>query len=213
MPDVPSPNTEVDEQKMLPQTAPTEAAGLMADDHATLDKLVDSLLAALDEGDRALSFERLDLLWARLAVHIRAEHLCLFPAILETPQTKLTGSPGAPQYEEALSALGLLRHDHDFFMRELARAVNTMRKDLTGSDGVVTSGLLREVTRCVIAVQTRLHTHNQLEEEHVYTWVGMLLDEAEQTELTIRMRRELANIPPRFNQQEQIDTPDGDIVL
>ena len=207
------PKTEVDKQKILPKTTPTEAAGLMADDHATLDKLIDSLLAALDEGDSALSFERLDLFWARLAVHIRAEHLCLFPAILETPQTKLTGSRGAPQYDEARNALDLLRHDHDFFMRELARAVNTMRKDMTRSDRIVMSGVLREVRRCVIGVQTRLHTHNQLEEEQVYTWVGMLLDEAEQTELTIRMRRELANIPPRFNQQEQIDTPDGDIVL
>ena len=208
-----SPNTDVDDQKILPKTTPTEAAGLMTDDHATLDKLIDSLLAALDEGDRALSFERLDLLWARLAVHIRAEHLCLFPAILETPQTKLTGSRGAPQYDEARNALDLLRHDHDFFMRELARAVNTMRKDMTGSDPSVMSGVLREVRRCVIGVQTRLHTHNQLEEEQVYTWVGMLLNEAEQMELTIRMRRELANIPPRFNQQEQIDTPDRDIVL
>ena len=109
---------------MFPETAQTEAAGLMAADHATLDKLMDSLLAALDEGDRALSFERLDLLWACLAVHIRAEHLCLFPAILETPQSKLTGSRGAPQYDEARNALDLLRHDHDFFMRELATAVN-----------------------------------------------------------------------------------------
>jgi hypothetical protein len=191
----------------------SEAGGLMVDDHATLDKLIDGLLAALDEGNKDLSFERLDLLWARLAVHIRAEHLWLFPAILETPQTNFTGSGGAPQYEEARSTLDLLRHDHDFFMRELANAVNTMRKDIASSAQIVTRGLLREVRCCVIGVQTRLHTHNQLEEEHVYTWVGVLLDEAEQAALTIRMRRELTNIPPRFNPQGQVDTADGQIFL
>ena len=179
---------------------PPEAAGLMADDHSELDKLIVDVLAALDKGNKALSFERLDLLWARLAVHIRAEHLCLFPSILGAPQANFTGTAGTPRYEEAQGAIDVLRHDHDFFMRELATVVNTMRKHRTVSDPVVTSGLLREVRRCVVSVETRLQKHNQLEEEQVYTWVDALLGEAERSALTASMSHELENVPPRFNQ-------------
>jgi hypothetical protein len=59
-----------------------EGAKALADDHAEVDELIQLLFVALDDKDTTLSFERLDLLWARLAVHIRAEHLCLFPSIL-----------------------------------------------------------------------------------------------------------------------------------
>ncbi len=178
---------------------PPAAASVMTDDHAEIDRLIHELLAALDKRDRAQSFEHLDLLWARLAVHIRAEHLWLFPSILEAPRANFAGNGGAPLYDEAQSAIDLLRHDHDFFMRELAQAVNTMRNHGTVSDPVLTSGLLREVRRCVVMVETRLQKHNQLEEEEqVYTWVDALLGEAERSALTAAMRRELENIPPRF---------------
>src|SRR5687767_4018130 len=105
---------------------PQEAALLLADDHLQVDKLMHTLLAALAQENKAQSFELLDLLWSRLAVHIRAEHLCLFPSILDAPPLYFTGSGGTPKYDEAKSAIDLLRHDHDFFMRELGSAVNTM---------------------------------------------------------------------------------------
>lgn len=54
---------------------PPRAASVMTDDHSEIDQLIHELLGALDKKDRAQSFEHLDLLWARLAVHIRAEHL------------------------------------------------------------------------------------------------------------------------------------------
>jgi hypothetical protein len=179
---------------------PREAANVMTDDHSELGRLIDDLLAALDEGNKALSFERLDLLWARLAVHIRAEHLCLFPSILGAPRANFTGTGGTPWYEEAQRAIDVLRHDHDFFMRELSTAVNAMRKHGTVADPVGTRGLLQEVRRCVVSVETRLQTHNQFEEEQVYTWVDALLGEAERSALTVSMRHELENIPPRFQQ-------------
>jgi hypothetical protein len=47
-----------------------------------------------------------------LTMRIRAEHLCLFPAILDVPQSLLTGRGGAPHLEEAQSAIGVLRSDH-----------------------------------------------------------------------------------------------------
>ncbi len=177
---------------------PPEAASVMTDDHSEIDQLIHELLAALDKRDRAQSFEHLDLLWARLAVHIRAEHLCLFSSILEAPRANFTGTGGTPRYEEAQGAIDVLRHDHDFFMRELATAVNTMRYHESVSDHRIPSKF-REVRCSIVKVKNRLHTHNQLEENQVYIWVHMLLGEAEQFQLTNRMRRELESMPPRFN--------------
>ena len=174
---------------------PQEVAGTLVDDHSELDKLIHRLLAALDQENRAESFELLDLLWARLAVHIRAEHLCLFPSILEVPPVNFIGS-GIPNYQEAKSAIDLLRHDHDFFMRELGKAVNTLRKQGPQSDHDVR---LLDVRRSIVKVQSRLETHNQLEEDHVYKWVNVLLGEAKRSTLIARIIHEIENIPLRFN--------------
>ena len=171
---------------------------MLANDHSELDKLIHNLLAALERTNKDQSLELLDLLWARLAVHIRAEHLCLFPSILGAPPVSFTGSGGRPQYHEAKGAIALLQHDHDFFMRELGTAVNTLRKQKTRSDHDVTSKQLRDVRRCVVKVQSRLDQHNHLEENHVYKWVNVLLGEPERVALTARMRYELENVPPRL---------------
>ena len=175
-----------------------KAAGVLVEDHAQVGDLIHELLAALDDGDKAKSFELLDLLWARLAVHIRAEHLCLFPAILDAPLTSFTGTGDAPQREEAHNAINLLRDDHDFFMGEMATAVNNMRKHETVSDLGVINKMLLEVRRTVVGIETRLDTHNQLEENQVYRWADVMLSQTDRATLTARMRRELANLPPRF---------------
>ena len=172
---------------------------LLERDHHELDGVFSELFLALDGGDKDESFERLDLLWARLAIHIRAEHLCLFPALLGAPQALLTGSGGAPRAEELQSAIRVLRSDHDFFMHELAKAINLMRalKDIPDADASVES--LEEVRSIVLSVKTRLSTHNQLEENQVYGWTDLLLDEAERSALDARVQHELENLPPRFN--------------
>lgn len=54
----------------------------LASDHAELDELLGELFAAFEAGEIELIYRTLDLFWARLAMHIRAEHLHLFPAIL-----------------------------------------------------------------------------------------------------------------------------------
>ena len=177
---------------------PPEAADVLADDHSEIDRLIHNVLTALERANKGQSFELLDLVWARLAVHIRAEHLCLFPSILGAPPVSFTGSGGTPQYDEAQSAIDLLRHDHDLFMRELGTAVNTLRTQKTGSDHDVFSKQLRDVRRCVVKVQSRLDQHNHLEENHVYKWVNVLLGEAERVALTARIRYELENTPPRL---------------
>ena len=56
----------------------------MEQDHAALGEIFHQLDSALGEGDRVRAFELLDLAWARLAVHIRAKHLHLFPAVFNT---------------------------------------------------------------------------------------------------------------------------------
>jgi Hemerythrin HHE cation binding domain len=171
---------------------------LLERDHEELDGVLGELLLALDHSDKDESFARLDLLWARLAIHIRAEHLCLFPAILGAPQALLTGSGGAPLLEEAQSAIGILHSDHDFFMHELAKAITLMRALKTTSDVGAIGDSLREVHRIVLSVKTRLSAHNQLEENQVYGWIDVLLDEAELSALNARVQRELENLPSRF---------------
>jgi hypothetical protein len=177
---------------------PQEVASALTDDHLQVDKLINKLLVALDQRDKRTSFELLDLLWARLAVHIRSEHHCLFPSILEAPRAHFTGTGGAPEYQEALSAIDHLRLDHEFFMRELGTAVNAMRKQGPRSDHDVISKQLRDVRSSVLKVRSRLNTHNHLEENHVYKWVDVLLGEAERSALSARIRHEIENIPPRF---------------
>lgn len=100
---------------------PEMAASVLTDDHAKIDTLTDDLSAALEEGDKLKDFALLDLLWARLAVHIRAEHLCLFPSILGA---NFSNTATGPTYEEAQGVIDQLRLDHEFFMRELGKRVN-----------------------------------------------------------------------------------------
>ena len=174
---------------------PGLTASVLAHDHAEIDTLTGDLLAALEQGDKLEVFTRLDLLWARLAVHIRAEHLCLFPSILEAD---FTISSGGPQYQEVRSAIDQLRLDHEFFMRELGANVKIMRQEAASEQ-------LPEVRRSVVVIQRRLTKHNQLEEDYVYKWINVLLGEVQRLALTAGLKRELENIPPRFSSDFRLD--------
>jgi len=165
-------------------------------DHAALGKLFAEFQARLEAPEAARAFELLDLIWARLAIHIRAEHLCLFPAILNAPARKFTGTNGTPQPEEAHEAIRLLRSDHDFFMHEMASGVNTLRRLKDSSNPL--SAEVEEVRERVAGVCRRLEEHNRVEEQEVYTWITLLLDEGERSELMSRIRREFEKHPPRF---------------
>ena len=171
---------------------------LLEHDHQELGRILSALFNALDAGDAAESFKRLDLFWARLGVHIRAEHLCLFPAILdELNNGRKWPDGGATSLDEARQAIAQLRIDHDFFMRELATAVNQMR-DLRAMPGQLSAAdVLRDIRGSVVAVRQRLEAHNELEEERVYRWATQLLSLPEQTILAAKLRRELENLPPR----------------
>jgi Hemerythrin HHE cation binding domain len=167
----------------------------LAHDHAELGDLLGEVIAALDESDVARSHASLDLFWARLAVHIRAEHLHLFPAVLDA----LSGShQDSPSASEALNAIKVLRRDHDFFMRELSQAVARTRSLLTADNRNVAEQQLESVHTSVAAVEARLAKHNRIEEEGIYLWTSSLLSAAEQSALAVRVQRELANMPRRF---------------
>ena len=147
----------------------------LSDDHRAVDEVLKQLLAALRHEDVEETYSKLDLLWARLAVHIRAEHLHLFPAMLD-------------RLSEAQSVVEKLREDHEFFMHELARAI-----------GIVRQGRLDSVLDIILEVEKRLGIHNNIEENQIYLWAGSILTETEQTDLAARVRTELENRPPRFS--------------
>lgn len=154
----------------------------LSDDHHAVSEVLKELLTALNNKDVETSYSKLDLLWARLAVHIRAEHLHLFPAI-------------ASRLTEAQPMIDRLRADHDFFMRELARAVGILR------ELPIDEGKLAAVGDTILEVEKRLATHNKIEEDQIYRWSSTILTELEQLQLLDRITAELENRPPRFSRE------------
>jgi hemerythrin HHE cation binding domain-containing protein len=178
-------------------------APLLAHDHDELDQLLNGFFSALSAGDINQSYAMLDRFWARLAMHIRAEHLHLFPSLLralENPgQTKRAGE--GPSLEKARSTISRLQEDHDYFMRELAAAVKQAGQLRTSTEAVA-SAELSKVREQVMGVSQRLESHNQLEESQAYQWSELLLEPAERAALNERMQKELGNLPPRFRGPE-----------
>ena len=164
-------------------------------DHAALGELLGQTIAALEVKDIERSYASLDLFWARLAMHIRAEHLHLFPAISDAVVE--TRNEDTPSPADVQSAIEELRHDHDFFMRELSQAVLTLR-GLLANAGVAVVGTLEDIRKRIDAVDARLVKHNKIEEQGIYLWIGSLLSDGEQLTLAASVKKELENIPPRF---------------
>jgi hypothetical protein len=69
-----------------------KASERLAGDHVALDRLLKQLQATLNNGDVNACYASLDLFWAKLAVHIRAEHLHLFPGALKGHQRDCRGT-------------------------------------------------------------------------------------------------------------------------
>ena len=158
-----------------------QAQQRLSDDHQAVSEVLTQLLTALKNKDVKASHSKLDLLWARLAVHIRAEHLHLFPAVIS-------------RFTEAQSVVETLRADHDFFMTELARAVNTLRQPPTEEEINLNS-----ILDVILEVEKRLAKHNEIEENQIYRLASTMLTEAEQVELATRINAELEHRPSRFS--------------
>lgn len=164
-------------------------------DHREIDELLAQLLLAFELGNVGTVFKKLDLFWARLAMHIRAEHLQLFPAILEASKTK--PPPGKITHETVIETIDQLHEDHDFFMRELASAIKIMR-EINPHSMDETKKQFLEVQNKVSAVAEKLKIHNEIEETKVYRWTVDLMVPAECWVLGKQIQEELDNIPPRF---------------
>ncbi|GLH67979.1 hemerythrin domain-containing protein [Geothrix edaphica] len=157
--------------------SPGPSAGRLAADHAEIDLLFREARAAVAARRQAEAHRAVDRLWMRLAVHIRAEHTVLFPALAETrPELKAT--------------LQTLREDHDVFMATLATAVNTLKGPEV--DWAAAQAAL-------VAVSSRLGPHNALEEESVYPLADQFPD-AQRRRLVGDLSRELAALPRRYEE-------------
>ena len=170
----------------------------LTDDHVALGELLRQLQTSLDHGDVDGSYGKLDLFWAKLAVHIRAEHLHLFPSVVDGLTANAEGEIPALKLSSTLAAIERLRADHEFFMRQLARAIELMRGLINVSDHRVIRQELITIRHIVFEVDKRLTDHNQLEEDQIYQLAGIVLNPEEQAELAKRIGTELENRPPRF---------------
>lgn len=168
------------------------ASEQLIDDHAAVDKLLKQIQGALTSKDLEVAHAKLDLFWARLAVHIRAEHLHLFPAVLNSAAKNVS----APSLDEAERSISELRSDHDFFMHELARAVEITRQVLKKRSSLEEG--LNNVNNIVSEVERRLIKHNESEESQIYNWATTLLNPEEQATLASQITAELRKHPPRF---------------
>lgn len=171
----------------------------LADDHSELDALFDKVFAALDEEKIETIYKSLDFFWARLAMHIRAEHLHLFPAILKRVETQAAKNSRVPSLAEAQNAINDLQDDHNFFMRELLAAIKKLREVREYEMNADFSKEISDVRETIVSVKHRLEKHNETEETKVYLWADALLNQSERAALGERMQREITNLPPRFS--------------
>lgn len=168
------------------EPADFDITSLLADDHTYLDELLEAAFASIEAKDKVHVFECVDMFWARLAMHIRAEHLHLFPVIENA--AKLSNNIVA--VDDAKTKIESLHEDHDLFMRNLVYAIKHLR---TNSDD------LEPVMEILTEIRERLCEHNRTEESEVYLWAKDLLSAEDHYALERRMLKEITNLPPRFS--------------
>jgi len=162
---------------------------LLVDDHAELGDLIERIFATIDETDAGGLFASLDLFFARLAVHIRAEHLHLFPTLLKASPTDRT--------IEVL--LADLREDHNFFMNELKGMIKTIRPFTDPNSPYPAQSDLEDVHRRLTRISQRLDIHNEVEETRIYPMVNSVLSLSDSLVLAKHVKSEIENLPPRFS--------------
>ena len=172
---------------------------VLARDHSEIDDLLRRARHALDQSDHAAAFRFLDLLWARLAVHIRVENTLLFPTLERARRERLAADPRLQQQgPPSLPLLAKLRQDHDFFMRELTRAVLTLKRLCREPYSRDAHAVRSELQRCLAAVEDRLRDHNRLEESEVYGQPDQWLGVRELEQLERNIVQDLHRLPARW---------------
>lgn len=161
---------------------------ILSDDHADVDVLLDDAINGLRGGAFTEAVDAVDLFWARLAVHIRAEHLHLFPAVL-----KISAMENPNGISDILETLERLRVDHNFFMHELAAVIKSMR----AASAETAPEVIRDAQLSIKSVRDRLAEHNVIEEQRIYPLMK-LLSPSEGDALLCSLAHELDNLPLRF---------------
>jgi hemerythrin superfamily protein len=169
----------------------------LADDHLRLDSLLGDVKSALANENLPLALTQVDLFWAQLAVHIRAEHLCLFPAVINAVKNFDPDAPDVPTRLEINKSIARLRADHDFFMKELSTVVQELRVVSDEQRGV-SKPIVQSIHETLTAVERRLMDHNAREETEVYRWISKLLPPETTTELERAVTAQLESLPSRF---------------
>jgi iron-sulfur cluster repair protein YtfE (RIC family) len=171
---------------------------LLEHDHEQLSEVLAQLRDAIGRQDQNHAFLLLDLFWARLAMHIRAENVHLFPALHRA--VPAANAAGMPTADEVKSAVDRLKSDHNFYMDQLSRAVKTMRGlNSAEREPAQLVDAFAEVLDRVNAVAASLTAHNELEEEQVYKWPELMLSHEELENLGVQLKHEIENMPPRFD--------------
>ena len=145
-------------------------------DHEEIEVLFRNSMAALHCSLPPEAHAFLDQVWMRLAVHIRAEHKVIFPALAEA----------RPDLGELLQTL---REDHDYFMATLAESMNHLRGP---------SPNFALTKDAVEAVRLRIKSHNALEETLIYPAADQLPSD-QQDRISQDVSRELAFLPKRYS--------------
>ena len=84
-------------------------------------------------------------------------------------------------------------------MHELAAAVKIVRTLISMSHSESQGQQMDDVRRNIAAVWKQLESHNEVEEQLVYSLPSKLLTSNEQLAAVEGIRRELQNLPPRFS--------------
>lgn len=169
-------------------------------DHKQMEDVLEDLTVILQRQDLNRAFELLDLFWSQLTIHIRAENVCLFPAILTAPRTSFSADKGLPSYEEVKTTIDTLREDHRFFAEQISQALRQIRELMaqTSEPQSNAESQLLEIKRRMITVANRLREHNRLELQEVYPWPELLLPPAEYELLKAVLAGEVERIPSQL---------------
>lgn len=167
-------------------------------DHEILEEMLNQLKIQLGKPDLPWAFETLDLFWASLAVHIRAENICLFPAILNAPRERFGPANGLLEYDDAKATIEQLRNDHNYFMSQLGQAMKELRGLMIRPEDYPLEVTVTDLRKRIGSVGDLLRRHNTIEEEKVYLWPPQLLDDDSFERLQQGLRTEIENVPARF---------------
>ncbi|MEO5859937.1 MAG: hemerythrin domain-containing protein [Pyrinomonadaceae bacterium] len=173
-------------------TPNTQMDDLLTHDHSEIDTMVDNVVGMFSSGEPGPIYQAIDLIWARLAIHIRAEHLHLFPTL--TDASRFLNATEAHSIENRIEEL---RKDHNFFMREMIGTIKTMRQIVANPDSSELSRL-GDVKQRIGGLRRRLIMHNGKEESEIYPLADRLLSPEAAAMLRTKMRSELDNLPPRL---------------